>query len=245
MSQLCFTQMSIHRLSWFSGFVQIFFIAGNSCSAKITLLSNDILKIPTLFLSVLTLLSRPFSSADFKTLSQKRNGIVHLVQLGACGRGVCSGDRGGSHPCSMSSSLRTWFPEPINLTWAPLCTQYSKATQSSTFSSAQLSCLSSTHIEQLLILLGELEEAIWHRGATQHSPGRSSGCTRPPLQQGKHAQAMGYKAERWREAHLSFVWEKGPALALFVALLHGCWVHPINSTASSLTTEFAQTWTSL
>lgn len=138
MSQLCFTQMSIHRLSWFSGFVQIFFIAGNSCSAKITLLSNDILKIPTLFLSVLTLLSRPFSSADFKTLSQKRNGIVHLVQLGACERGVCSGDRGGSHLCSMSSSLRTWFPEPINLTWALLCTQCSKAAQSSTFSSTQL-----------------------------------------------------------------------------------------------------------
>lgn len=35
----------------------------------------------------------------------------------------------------MNSSPRTWIPEHINLTWAPLCTQHSKAAQSTTLSS--------------------------------------------------------------------------------------------------------------
>lgn len=86
MSQLCFTQMFIHSLSQFSGLELTFFIAGNSCSAKITPLSNDILKIPTLFLSVLVLFSHPFSSADFKALSQKRSGIVHCSLVHGGGR---------------------------------------------------------------------------------------------------------------------------------------------------------------
>lgn len=98
----------------------------------------------------------------------------------------------------------------------------------------QLSWLSSTHVEQVSVLLGELEEAVWHRGTRQHSPGRSSGCTRHPLHQGKCAQAVGHKAERSHEAHLSFVWERGSTVALFVALLHGCWVHPVNSTRDQI-----------
>lgn len=106
--------------------------------------------------------------------------------------------------------------------------------QSCSEHNSELSCSSSTCIKQLWILLGELEEPIWHRGTIQHWRGRSSGCTRHPLHQGKCAQAVGHKAEQWCEAHLSCVWERGSALALFVALLHGHWEHPVNSTCDQI-----------
>lgn len=69
MSQLCLTQMSIHSLSWFSRSVHTII----HCLETIVQLKwhhwlTDILKIPALFLSVLILLSHPFSSADFKAL---------------------------------------------------------------------------------------------------------------------------------------------------------------------------------
>lgn len=78
MSQLHFTQMSIHSLSWFSRSVHaIIHCLETIVRLKWHLWSTDSLKIPALFLSVLILLSCPFSSANFKALSQKTSGIIH------------------------------------------------------------------------------------------------------------------------------------------------------------------------
>lgn len=78
MSQLCFTQISIHFLSWFNRSVCTIFHHLETLVQLIWhLWSNDILKIPVLFLSVFILLSHPFSLADFNALFQKRSAIIH------------------------------------------------------------------------------------------------------------------------------------------------------------------------
>lgn len=204
MSQFCFTQMSIHSLSWFSGFVRTFFIAGNSCSAKITPLSNDILKIPTLFLSALVLLSRPFSSADFKTLSQKRSGIVH-----------CSLVHGGGGLVQVTEEEAThvqWAPAPgpeflnsfnmnmnTNLTWTPLCTQRSKTAQSTTFSS--VGCPAHTlsrcqyYWENWKRLFGTEEHDNIHLGGVLAAPGTL--CTKGNVHRPWGTKLSGHMRHIW------------------------------------------------
>lgn len=173
----------------FSFMVQLvvctFFIAGNSCSAKITSLSTDILKIPTLFLSVLILLSHPFSSADFKALSQKKTGIVHCRLMHGGGGFVLVTEKEATHV--------RWAPAPgpellSPSIWPPFCTQLSKAAQSTTFSSvahpAHALSRCEYYWENWKRLFGAEEQDNIHQGGALAAPGTL--CTK-----GNRAQAVG------------------------------------------------------
>ena len=139
---------------------------------------------------------------------------------------LVAGDRGESHTC-LSSSPRTSVPEPITWRWAFPCTQFSKTAQSTTFSSVAYPAhtLSSCDYfwEDWKRLSGQRNKDNIHLGGALAASGTL--CT-----EGTRAQAVGHKAVQRYEAPLSFVWKRGFTLAPFMAMLHGHWVRPVNST---------------